>query len=151
MSEITERQAVVAEALSWIGTPYVNHGRVKGAGADCAMLPAEVYEATGMVEHVDVGYYSPMWHLNRKAEKFLETVEKYADRVESPLPGDMVIYKFGKAFAHGAIVVKWPKIVHAVLNLSVIEDDGDSPVLAIDPRHGPRERVFYRLKKWCER
>ena len=148
MTEQEERASVVAEARTWIRTPYHPQGRLKGIGVDCAMLPAEVYAACGLIEHVDAGNYSPMWHLNRRTELFLQTVEKYARRVESPLPGDMVIYKFGQAFAHGAIVLDWPIIVHAVLNLSVIEDDGTSPVLEIDPRHGAREHVFYRLKQW---
>jgi cell wall-associated NlpC family hydrolase len=31
------RAAVVAEARSWLGTPFHHQGRVKAAGVDCAM------------------------------------------------------------------------------------------------------------------
>jgi len=34
MNEHTARQAIIAEARSWIGTPYLHHGRVKGVGVD---------------------------------------------------------------------------------------------------------------------
>ena len=28
-------------------------------------------------------------------------------------PGDVLLFKFGRAFSHGAIVTAWPQIVHA--------------------------------------
>lgn len=34
----------VAEALTWLGTPYHQQGRVKGVGVDCGTLLCEVYE-----------------------------------------------------------------------------------------------------------
>ena len=34
---------------SWIGTPYHHMGRVKGAGADCLTLLAEIYERAGVI------------------------------------------------------------------------------------------------------
>ena len=30
------RERVVAEALSWLGTPYAHRQRLKGVGVDCA-------------------------------------------------------------------------------------------------------------------
>jgi cell wall-associated NlpC family hydrolase len=147
--ERAQRAAVVAEARSWIRTPYHPRARLKGVGVDCAMLPAEVYARCGLIPAVEVAHYSPQLHLHRNATRFLEEIEKRARVVPSPLPGDMAVYRFGHAFAHGAIVLDWPTIVHAVLNLSVVEDDGESPVLAIDPRHNTRrERLFYRLNQW---
>ena len=38
-----QRAAVVAEARSWIGTPYHHAADVKGHGVDCAMLLIRVY------------------------------------------------------------------------------------------------------------
>ena len=46
------RQQVVAEALSWIGTPYIKNGRVKGVGADCATILFCVYRNCGLVPRV---------------------------------------------------------------------------------------------------
>ena len=43
------RAAVVAEAATWLRTPYHHMGRVKNAGTDCLMLLAEVYEAAGVI------------------------------------------------------------------------------------------------------
>ena len=40
-------------------------------------------------------------------------------------PGDFVIYKFDRCFTHGAIVIEWPLIVHAVVGYGVILSDGE--------------------------
>jgi hypothetical protein len=48
----------------------------------------------------------------------------------------------GRALAHGAIVIAWPRIVHAAWRIGVIEDDGLAPQLA-HARRGARERHFY--------
>src|SRR5262249_43477037 len=54
MTELDPRRAaVVAEAESWIGTPFHHAARVKGAGVDCLMLLAEVYERAGIVPHLE--------------------------------------------------------------------------------------------------
>jgi len=147
--EQSQRAAVVAEARSWIRTPYHERGRIKGAGADCAMLPAEVYEAVGLIPHQDPPYYPPDWHLHRDEERYLAAVEQYAVQIDGPpLPGDLVMYRFGRAFAHGAIVTEWPMVVHAIKGLGVTESSGEGPEVALDRSGNPRERRFYRLKIW---
>lgn len=115
MGEIEQRAAVVAEALTWQKTPYHHHGRVKGAGVDCAQFPAAVYEAAGLMDHVNPEYVHD-WHMHRSEELYLQ----WADRVgatEIPVeragPGDFLIWKFGRTFSHGAIVIDPPLIIHA--------------------------------------
>jgi NlpC/P60 family putative phage cell wall peptidase len=104
MDEAT-RQAVVAEALTWLGTPYHHHARVKGVGVDCAQLLCAVYEACGCVPHIDPGNYAHDWHLHRGEEIFIEWLEKAgARKVQAPAPGDVVLFKYGRAFSHGAVV-----------------------------------------------
>jgi hypothetical protein len=70
-----ERQAVVAEARAWLGTPWHHEARVKGAGVDCGQFLAAVFEACGLVEHVEVEPYPQDWALHRGEERFLKTVE----------------------------------------------------------------------------
>lgn len=40
-----------------------------------------------------------------------------------PLPGDVILCKIGRLFAHGAIVTNWPMIVHAVGGDAVLPQD----------------------------
>ena len=131
----SSRQAVVAEALSWQGTPYHHAARIKGAGVDCAMLPAEVYRAVGLIPEFAVEDYPPDWHLHRDAERYLDIVARHATEVPAPTgPGDFVLYRWGRCFAHGGIVTGWPRIVHAVIHVGVVLDRGDAGRLADRPR-----------------
>src|SRR3954454_10152249 len=58
------RAAVVTEAETWIGTPFHHAARVKGAGVDCLMLLAEVYERAGITAgRINPPFYVPDWHL----------------------------------------------------------------------------------------
>lgn len=142
MNEAAARTAVIAEAMSWIRTPYHHMGRIKGpqGGVDCATLLAEVYARAGIVAPVPIGQYPPDWHLHRDDERYLSLVLPHAVEIEEPLPGDVALWKFGRAFAHGAIVVEpgWPAIIHAYKAARfVILDRGDGAFTA------DREVRFY--------
>lgn len=144
--EATQRLAVVAEARSWLGTPYHHMGRVKGAGVDCAMLPAEVYAACGLIPPQRIEFYPMDWNLHRGSERYLAHVLAHACEVGSPEPGDLVLWRYGRCLAHGAIVIAWPRIIHAAVRTGVVLDDGESPSLMRDRRDGrPRERHVYSL------
>ena len=135
MTEVEQRAAVVAEARSWLATPYHHAARVKGAGVDCAMLPAAVYRTCGLIPPLTVEHYPPDWHLHRDIERYLDVVTSYASEVPGPTgPGDFVLYRWGRCFAHGAIVVDWPMIIHALINIGVTLDRGDAGKLSGRPR-----------------
>jgi NlpC/P60 family putative phage cell wall peptidase len=129
------RAAVVAEAASWIGTPFHHAARVKGAGIDCLMLLAEVYERAGVADHIDPPFYVPDWHLHRDAERYMVGLLEYARPVEVPLPGDIALFRFGRTFSHGAIVTEWPRLIHAYWNLGVVHGDATLHPLAARPVH----------------
>ena len=123
---IEARAAVVKEALSWQGTPYHHQARVKGAGVDCGMFLAEVFERAGVIPHAEVEAYPPDWHQHQDEERYLANVERFAHQVDrAPLPGDIILYRFDKAISHGAIVVAWPQIIHSYLRLGVVLDEGE--------------------------
>lgn len=117
------RAAIVAEARAWLGTPYHHHGRLQGVGVDCAMLLAEVFEHVGLVAHVDAGTYPHDWHLHRSEERFLGWLERCGAReTGTPAPGDVAIFKYGRAYSHGAVLVDRDlSVVHAYIGMGVIE------------------------------
>ena len=122
--EQIERQRVVAEARSWLRTPYHHNQRLKGGGVDCANLPAAVYAAAGMIPDILPEDYSPQWHLHRDQERYLGKVMDHAREFDGPPgPGDFVLWKVGRCWAHGAIVIEWPVIIHAVAGQGVILGD----------------------------
>lgn len=131
---MSRRALVIGEAETWLRTPYHHMGRVKGGGTDCLMLLAEVYEAAGVVPSIHVPFYSPDWNLHRDAERYLEGVLRYALEVDGPPKmGDLAVFKFGRCFAHGAIVVAWPRLIHAWYNAGVVYADADQPPLVGRP------------------
>lgn len=115
------RARVVAEALTWLGTPYRHRQRVKGEGVDCAQILAAVYEAAGVIEPLDLGEYATQWHLHHEREVYLEWLE-FAGAVRvtegDPLPADVGVWKYGLTHSHGGIVVEGgpdPVVVHSYI------------------------------------
>lgn len=119
----SQRASVVAEALTWLGTPYHSHARVKGVGVDCGQILCAVYEAAGLVPHIDTGHYAPDWHLHHSEELYIGWMDRYCVRLPrsvAPLPGDIALFKYGRCYSHGAIVVEDNLLVHAYLRRGVI-------------------------------
>lgn len=115
LSTTFARAAVVTEAIAWLGTPYHHRARLKGVGVDCAQLVLGVYAGVGLIEAFDTGDYPPDWHLHRDGERYLTVVQSLAVEIDPAdiQPGDVLLFKFGRAFSHGAIVTAWPQVVHA--------------------------------------
>ena len=128
-TEKEQREAVLAEACTWLRTPYHHAARLKGVGVDCAMLLAEVYHRAGVLPRITPDPYPPDWHLHRDRDRFLEWVNRFGTPTTTPRPGDMALYRYGRASSHGAIVVAWPEIIHAVINVGVMRDLGNAPQL----------------------
>jgi cell wall-associated NlpC family hydrolase len=118
-----QRRAVVAEAMSWRGTPYHHRARVKGVGVDCGQILCAVYEASGVVGHIDPGEYSPQWHIHWSEEVYLQWVQRYCNPLPEGTPeqpGDIRVYKYGRCYAHGAIVVDDGLLLHSYIRRGVI-------------------------------
>lgn len=126
MLEEAKRQQIVNEARSWMGTPYHHAGRAKGFGVDCGQILAAVYEAAGLIPHVEPEPYPHDWHLHRSEERYLHLVQSYAVPTDTPKPGDIALFKWGRCIAHGAIVVEWPRVIHSTLQLGVVEEDAEA-------------------------
>lgn len=115
------RASVLAEAMTWIDTPYHHHGRIKGAGVDCAQLLIAVYSGCGVAPEVDPGVYSPQWAQHRSEEQFAQWLEHAgAHVVQTPAPGDVALFKFGRCFSHGGIVLDAERVIHAYVKRGVV-------------------------------
>ena len=127
MDEIEARVKIVEEAKSWIGTPYISNGMIKGprGGTDCAMFLVGVYSNIGLIpREFDPRPYPPQWHVHRNEEKYLGYVLQFVKEIEGlPKPGDLAMFKIGQVFAHGAIVIEWPNVIHAIGNDCVTPED----------------------------
>lgn len=107
------QESVIAEAKKWIGTPWHHEGDVIGAGVDCAMLLVRVFAAVGAVPAIEPRPYPIDHMLHSGDERFMGWVGAYATEVDTPEPADVIVYRVGRCFSHGAIVTHWPRIIHA--------------------------------------
>lgn len=118
------RKLVVEAAMGWLGTPYHHNARVRGVGVDCAMLPAAVYEEAGAIDPVEPRYAHD-WHMHRSAELYIEWVLRCGGHEierEQSLPGDLALWRWGRTFSHGGILVGGDMVVHAWIGLGVTLD-----------------------------
>lgn len=111
--EAAQRAAVVREAETWVGTPYRQLGATKGVGVDCGMLLVRCWMDAGVFMPFDPRPYPPEWHLHNPEERYLRWVETVAREVETPRPGDIVLFQFGRCFSHGGIMVSDSRCVHS--------------------------------------
>lgn len=118
------RRRILEVARSWLGTPFHHGARVKGAGVDCAQFLAAVYEEAGIVEQVALpATYPPDWFLHQHDSRYVDGLLEHTRRVDTPEPGDLAAFQFGRSLSHGAIVVAWPTIIHAYVDGGVLLDD----------------------------
>jgi len=140
-SETAQRAAVVAEARSWIGTPYHNCADVKGVGVDCGMLIVRVFIDTGLCPPFDPRPYPADWHLHRSEERYLGFVFDRCAEVDEPQSGDVMLLRFGRCYSHGGIVAcPTPRsIVHAYFPARrVLEEPIERDGRLCDPERRPR-------------
>lgn len=126
-----QRAAIITEALSWERTPHHNGTCIKGAGVDCGKFPWAVYHACGLMPPIDERLrYSAQFHLHRDIEWYRNIAEQYGTPIEAPQKGDFALYKIGRIYSHGAIVIEWPRIIHAWVRVGVTQDVGNQGHLA---------------------
>jgi cell wall-associated NlpC family hydrolase len=167
MSEEQQRAKLVAEAIEWQHTPYHPEARVKGAGADCLTFLEGAFENAGLIEPIaKLPHYSKDWHMNKpepgkeaEAELYMNAILRYCDEVAAPperavKPGDLVLWRMGWTFSHGAIVVDWPRVIHAYTSRPVSFEDAEragylTHIFEVRAfRNQPRPRRFFALKGW---
>lgn len=114
-----QRAAVLAEAATWFGTPHIHQARVKHAGVDCGQYLIAVYSAAGVGPEIATDPYPADWMMHREEERFLAHVAPHAVEVEQPQAGDIVVFRIGRCFSHGGIVIDERTFWHSRVNGSV--------------------------------
>lgn len=114
------REQIVAEAQTWLGTPYHHQGCLKNVGVDCGMILVAVFHAVGLIPQIDPRPYPHDWHLHRDDERYLGWLAQFGREVGQPELGDVVVWRFGRTFSHGAIYVGQNQIIHAYIGRGVV-------------------------------
>ncbi|WP_460449448.1 NlpC/P60 family protein [Alsobacter sp. SYSU BS001988] len=111
------RRAIVAEARSWIGTPYVHGASLKGAGCDCLGLVRGVWRALHGDEPEPTPPYSPDWAEATGRDVLTLAAERHLDRVplERAEPGDVLLFRWraGAPAKHLGVSTGGGRMIHA--------------------------------------
>ncbi len=131
---MTTREEIVAEARSWLGTPYQHQGRTKGKGVDCLGLVAMVGRALGLTDY-DRLDYGRLPNPRRMREELKAQLREISLRDAGP--GDVVHMSWGIDPMHLGILTP-DGIIHAYSRVPAVVEHG------VDREWRGRMRFAYR-------
>lgn len=139
-----ERQAAfLAEAWSWLGTPFRENSAVKGpeGGVDCVRFAMAVHEACGAVAGAKIEVmpveWIRGWHQHHPESRVLDffqqpSIRRRLKRVETdedqPMVGDIVALQVGQCVHHVGL---WcgPEVLHVAIPVGVVRISAGDPLL----------------------
>lgn len=103
---------VIEEARSWIGTPFMHQGRVKGIGVDCVGLLAGVARDLGIQANDRKGYGNLPHN-----DELRKALKKELIPCNSIIPACVLLMKITREPQHVAIYTFDNTIVHSYFNV----------------------------------
>jgi NlpC/P60 family putative phage cell wall peptidase len=114
---MTTAKQIIAEALSWQGTPYHHQASCKGAGTDCLGLVLGVYRACIGPLAEAVPPYTPDWAEAAGRETLAEAARRHLLEIPpaDAQPGDVLLFRWRPRYPakHCAILTAPGRIVQA--------------------------------------
>lgn len=104
---MTTREAFIAEARSWAGTPYVHQGRNRH-GVDCIGLLLVTCWAIGLTDYDVTGYGR-----TPNADFMMRECDRLMTRTTDPRPGDVLLMRFHREPQHILILTEPARVIHA--------------------------------------
>lgn len=112
-----EPQRVVAEAMSWAGTPYRHQGSRKGVGCDCLGLVRGVWRALYGEEPERPEPYAPDWAEAGGEDRLLHAARWYLVETgeREPAAGNVILFRWRPLMPakHAGIVTEPGRFIHA--------------------------------------
>lgn len=109
--------AIIAEALTWLGTPYRHQGARKGVGCDCLGLVRGVWRAVYGREPERPGPYAPDWAEAGGGDPLIEAARRHCAEkpLDEALPGDLLVFRWRPHHAakHLGILLPGARFLHA--------------------------------------
>jgi NlpC/P60 family putative phage cell wall peptidase len=119
------RDAIVAAARAWIGTPYRHQASLKGAGCDCLGLVRGLWREFYGDEPEPIPPYAPDWAEASRLEAMIEAGRRHL--VPVPIaavrPGDVILFRWRPDLPakHAGVLVAADRFVHAYEGTAVVE------------------------------
>ena len=114
---------IEAHALMWVGTPFVPHASIRGAGADCVQLAGCLYIEVGALDIFDPPKYSIDGGHHLRTSQVIEWIEQ-SGRFElaelAPAIGDLLCFRIGNIAHHVGVCFRESEFVHAIKDHGVV-------------------------------
>jgi NlpC/P60 family putative phage cell wall peptidase len=122
---MTTPEQIIAEARSWIGTPYRHQASLKGVGCDCLGLVRGVWRAVLGDEPEKTSAYAPDWAEATGEERLAAAARRHLIEV-IPIgaqPGDVLLFRWRQHLPakHAAILTAPDRMIHAHDGAAVAE------------------------------
>ena len=106
--------AIIAEASSWIGTPYRHQASLKGVGCDCLGLVRGVWRAVVGAEPETPPPYAPDW-AESGADALMDAARRHLVPIGAVEPGCVLLFRWraGLPAKHCAIATSPQTMIHA--------------------------------------
>ncbi|OZA18219.1 MAG: peptidase [Rhodobacterales bacterium 17-64-5] len=130
---MSTRLDVVAEARTWIGTPYLHQASVRSAGTDCLGLLRGVWRALSGREPETVPAYTMDWSEASGQEAMLAAARRWlVEKTGALEPGDILVFRMRPGFVakHVGIVAGAGPVttfIHAYTGHGVVENALSAP------------------------
>ena len=110
-----DRRAVIAEARSWIGTPWVASGAAKGIGANCLGFLAGVAGNVGLNALADAFVPYGGFAVPPQPTALLRGLCRHLQRTSwrQARPADLLLFDLGDGLRHVAMLTTQESIIHA--------------------------------------
>jgi NlpC/P60 family putative phage cell wall peptidase len=117
-------ELIVAEALTWVGTPYRHQGSQRGVGCDCLGLVRGVWLSIYGREAERPGPYAPDWAEANGGDALLDAARRHCREKAcvDMQPGDLLVFRW-RADApakHAGILVAANRFIHAYQGHAVL-------------------------------
>lgn len=116
--------ALQASARNWVGTPFVPHACIAGAGVDCVNLVVELYHRTGVWPvkptlpsyTMDGGKHLAESLLLKSLDALPTLMRVDWSTGGSPAPGDLLCFTTSRVAHHTGIMLDEPLFIHALFS-----------------------------------
>ncbi len=116
---------IVAEARTWINTPYIHQASIKHVGCDCLGLVRGIWRELVGDEPQNTPAYSPAWAETGGREELFAAANAHFDQIDkaNPIAGDLLLFRLrAKSPAkHLGIYTGKNHFIHAYDGASVVE------------------------------
>lgn len=111
------RDAIVAAARGWTGTPYLHQASLKGIGTDCLGLVRGIWREVYGAEPEAVPPYAAGWAESGGVEQLADAARRHMTETlcTELRPGDLMLFRWRPHLPakHAGIAVGQDRMVHA--------------------------------------